>query len=107
MFAVQQLIMDVIQSHNEVQQFPKPAAFVHQFSESSIDFRVLFWTSDFDTWIALKSSILLEVFDVFRKNNIVIPYPQRDIHIKNDQDISVPSVQKNETENKKDDLINK
>lgn len=107
LFAVKQLIMDVIQSHNEVQQFPKPAAFVHQFSESSIDFRVLFWTSDFDNWIALKSSILLEVFDVFRKNNIVIPYPQRDINIKNNQDISVPSVQKNETENKKDDLINK
>jgi small-conductance mechanosensitive channel len=47
-----------------------------------VNFRVLFWTSDFDTWTGLKSTILLELFDSFRENNISIPFPQRDLHIK-------------------------
>jgi small-conductance mechanosensitive channel len=82
---VQELIMEVVQGHKEVEQFPKPAVHIHQFADSGINLRVLFWTSDYDTWVALKSSILLEVFDVFRKNNISIPFPQMDIHIKNDK----------------------
>ncbi|MEY2902308.1 MAG: hypothetical protein RLY89_1414, partial [Bacteroidota bacterium] len=79
---VQELISEVIHHHKEVMRFPAPAVLVHEFADNSVNFRVLFWTSDFDTWTGLKSSILLELFDSFRKNNISIPFPQRDIHIK-------------------------
>jgi len=79
---VQELISKVIMHHKEVMQFPKPAVLVHDFADNSVNFRVLFWTSDFDTWTVLKSAILMELFDIFRKNNITIPFPQRDLHIK-------------------------
>jgi potassium-dependent mechanosensitive channel len=79
---VQELISGVIHHHKEVMRFPQPMVLVHEFSDNSVNFRVLFWTSDFDTWTSLKSSILMELFDVFRKNNITIPFPQRDLHIK-------------------------
>lgn len=79
---VQELISEVIHQHKEVMQFPKPAVLVHDFADSSVNFRVLFWTADFDTWTGLKSSILIELFNIFRMNNIAIPFPQRDLHIK-------------------------
>ena len=79
---VQELISEVIHHHKEVMHFPKPAVLVHEFADNSVNFRVLFWTADYDTWTGLKSSILLELFDSFRKNNITIPFPQRDLHIK-------------------------
>ncbi len=79
---VQELISEVIHHHKEVMSYPKPVVLVHEFADNSVNFRVLFWTSDFDTWTGLKSTILLELFDSFRKNNINIPFPQRDLHIK-------------------------
>jgi len=79
---VQELISEVIHHHKEVMSYPKPAVLVHEFADNSVNFRVLFWTADFDTWTGLKSMILLELFDSFRKNNISIPFPQRDLHIK-------------------------
>jgi len=64
---VQELIAEIIHHHKEVMRFPQPAVLVHEFAENSVNFRVLFWTADFDTWTGLKSLILMELFDTFRK----------------------------------------
>jgi small-conductance mechanosensitive channel len=79
---VQQLLIEVINHNKGIIKFPKPAVLLHEFSSSSVNFRVLFWTNDFDSWTSLKSTVLLEIFDCFKKNNITIPFPQQDIHVK-------------------------
>ncbi|MEI7627339.1 MAG: mechanosensitive ion channel domain-containing protein [Bacteroidota bacterium] len=79
---VQQLLIELVNHHKEIIEFPKPAVLLHEFSSSSVNFRVLVWTNDFDSWAALKSAVLLEIFDCFKKNNITIPFPQQDIHVR-------------------------
>lgn len=79
---VKELLDHLIETHEGIIKFPKAVVLLHEFSESSVNFRVLFWTADFDSWTLLKSSVLLDIFDVFKKNNITIPFPQRDIHVK-------------------------
>jgi small-conductance mechanosensitive channel len=79
---VKELLDHLIETHQGIIKFPKAVVLLHEFSDSSVNFRVLFWTGDFDTWTALKSSVLLEIFKIFKENNITIPFPQRDIHIK-------------------------
>jgi small-conductance mechanosensitive channel len=50
--------------------------------ESSLDFRLLFWTDQFDEWLRIRSEVLFAVHDVLYANNISIPFPQRDLHLK-------------------------
>lgn len=53
-----------------------------EFGDSSLNFIVFFWAKK--TWVVetLQSEIRFEIDRQFRKHNIEIPFPQRDIHIR-------------------------
>lgn len=79
---VKELLDHIVENHPGIIKFPKPIVLLHEFSDSSVNFRVLFWTGDFDSWTSLKSSVLLDIFKAFKENGITIPFPQHDIHVK-------------------------
>jgi small-conductance mechanosensitive channel len=79
---VQQLLVDLVNQNKGIIKFPKPVVLLHEFSSSAVNFRVLIWTNDFDSWTFLKSTVLLEIFACFKINSITIPFPQQDIHMK-------------------------
>jgi len=79
---VQKLLMDILTKHKDIIQDPSPNVFFQAMGESSLDFRLLFWTDKFDDWIRIRSEITFAVHDVFIKNDIEIPFPQRDLHIR-------------------------
>jgi small-conductance mechanosensitive channel len=41
-----------------------------------------FWTADFDRWQVLASDVLIEVQASLGRAGIVIPFPQRDLHVR-------------------------
>lgn len=51
------------------------------FGESSLDFRVYFWTKKPFQIEPLKSKMRLEIDRRFRVEGITIPFPQRDLHL--------------------------
>ena len=53
-----------------------------RFGESSIEFVLRFWTADFDRWQQLASDVLIEVHASLGRAGIVIPFPQRDLHVR-------------------------
>jgi small-conductance mechanosensitive channel len=59
----------------------EPVVHFRGFGESSLDFRLWFWVP-FDIGLKAQSDVNVEIFNQFAAHNIVIPYPQRDIHIK-------------------------
>ncbi|MGB5653068.1 MAG: mechanosensitive ion channel domain-containing protein [Robiginitalea sp.] len=61
---------------------PEPSAFFTGFGESSLDFRLLFWVP-FEIGLRAKSDVCVEIFNQFKTENIIIPFPQRDLNIKN------------------------
>ncbi|MGB5404546.1 MAG: mechanosensitive ion channel domain-containing protein [Robiginitalea sp.] len=61
---------------------PEPSVFFTGFGESSLDFRLLFWVP-FEIGLRAKSDVCVEIFNQFKTENIEIPFPQRDVHIKN------------------------
>ncbi len=61
---------------------PEPSALFTGFGESSLDFRLLFWVP-FEIGLRAKSDVCIEIFNQFKAENIEIPFPQRDVHIKN------------------------
>jgi len=51
------------------------------FGNSSLDFELLFWSTDVFSIEFIKSEIRLDMLKEFGKLGIVIPFPQQDIHV--------------------------
>ena len=72
----------ILKNHPMVISYPSPLVYLHQFNESSMDFRLLFW-ADVERMLDLKSEISFAVAEMFRQKGIEIPFPQIDVHIRN------------------------
>jgi small-conductance mechanosensitive channel len=78
---IELLEQSVIEHANGNQKRPPEARFI-DFGESSLDFDVLFWSDQLFRIEKIKSDIRRIIDRKFRENNVVIPFPQRDLHIK-------------------------
>jgi small-conductance mechanosensitive channel len=75
----------VVLKHPEVSNKKPVRVRFENFGDSSLDFKVFFWTDR--TWEIefIKSELRFEIDKAFRANNITIPFPQRDLHIISNQ----------------------
>ncbi|NTW45001.1 MAG: mechanosensitive ion channel, partial [Anaerolineaceae bacterium] len=81
-YKVQQIFQRIVEEHPDVVQDPKPIILFNKFGDSSLDFRLLFWTDNFDEWIRIRSEVIFKIYDALKEASIVIPFPQRDLHIR-------------------------
>jgi small-conductance mechanosensitive channel len=91
---VKKVLLECAERHSKV----LPGAFVRliEFNTSSIDFELLFWSEEYRMIEDVRSDLRFMIDSGFRKYGIVIPFPQRDLHIKN---FPVPSEFKQEPNN--------
>jgi len=82
---VQEVLLQLLQNHEDVVSDPKPAIYFIEFGESGLVFRILFWTYRFDKWYSIRSKIMYEVFDTLKAEGIEIPYNQLDVHLRSEQ----------------------
>jgi len=78
-----QIILDTIRSHPLVMEEPSPSVYLINFGESSLDFEVRVFIADPDNRLKTKHELHITLIKALKENNIEIPFPQRDIHIKN------------------------
>ena len=79
----QELILEAAREHSKTAKEPEPLCFLREFADSSVNFLLLFWINDvIDGRYGPQSDVLFSIWEKFKENNIEIPYPQRDIHIK-------------------------
>jgi small-conductance mechanosensitive channel len=79
---VSELLRTILQQNDQVIKSPEPLVLFDEFGDSSLNFKLLFWTANFADWMVVKSNVMFEINDVFAKENIEIPFPQRDIHMR-------------------------
>ena len=60
---------------------PTPLILLDNFGDSAVNFKILCWVSDIDNWFTIKSVLMSRVFEEFYKNEISIPFPQRDVNL--------------------------
>ncbi len=77
------LIEEVLSQHALVLKNPAPMVWFTLFNESSIDFSIKYWVPHFNYGNDVKSDLIIAIDEIFKANNIVIPFPQQDIHIQN------------------------
>jgi small-conductance mechanosensitive channel len=75
-------IIEKVIVRDGILSFPVPNVLVHNFGDSAVEFRVLFWVANFDQWLQVKNNVLRDIYQAFARENIEIPFPQRDVHLK-------------------------
>ena len=76
-----ELALEVMLNHPKVLEDPKPIVLVRDLADSSIDLAVRPW-SKLEDFFEMRSDILEQIKLKFDENGISIPFPQRDVHIK-------------------------
>jgi potassium-dependent mechanosensitive channel len=77
------LLIGVAESHPGVLLVRPPMAFFLGFGESALRFELRFWSSEQDTWFQLQSDVTVAVARALGEAGIEIPFPQRDLRIRN------------------------
>jgi small conductance mechanosensitive channel len=77
-----ELVFEVMKNNPLVLEEPAPNVIVKELGDSSIDLGVRPWAKNEDFW-TMRSNIIEEIKIAFDANGIEIPFPQRDVHIKN------------------------
>jgi len=72
----------VAADNQEVCEMPAPRVRFRTFGESSLDFELLCWIARPIDRGRLKHELNCAVYKAFATNNIEIPYPQRDLHVR-------------------------
>ncbi|MFZ1289976.1 MAG: mechanosensitive ion channel domain-containing protein [Melioribacteraceae bacterium] len=76
------IIKDVLNNNSKVLKNPPSDIFVRALAESSVQISVRPWCKTEDYWDVL-SEVTENIKLQFDVNNIVIPFPQRDVHLHN------------------------
>jgi small-conductance mechanosensitive channel len=78
---VKKILIEIAKAQKTVLKYPEPKVLFTDFAESSLNFRIAFsLNNSFDVRFT-QSNIRFEIDKAFRKNNISIPFPQRDVHL--------------------------
>jgi len=81
---VEELLAQVADENEKVKKKPKPLILLSDFGDNAIIFHLYFWAK-IATVVDMKqiqSEIRFKINELFRQNNIVIAFPQRDMHLK-------------------------
>ncbi len=79
---IKKLLLECAWKHNKVVTNPAPIVFFKEFGDSSLDFELAFWSNHLFPIEQVQSDLRFMIDQAFRENNVHIPFPQRDLHIK-------------------------
>ncbi len=80
---VMEILLKVAQEHPKVLKKPKPVVFLTGFGDSSINFELSVWLDNQIIQKPVTSDLNQAIWRAFANNKIEIPFPQRDLHIRN------------------------
>lgn len=78
---VERLLVRAATDHRDVLKSPKPFVLFEDFADSALVFRLCFFLDDSFSDPRIKSDIRFSIDQLFRENNVTIPFPQRDVHL--------------------------
>jgi len=88
---VKGILTKILSNREDIMTDPPPLVFLHNLSENSVDFRMLFWAADIGFWLQLKSKVLTDIYNTLNEAGIEIPFPQKDVylHLPDEQELQI------------------
>ncbi len=78
---VLKILFDAASENENVLKIPAPQALFSEFGDSSLNFRLRFWVH-YEVGMQTKSEVSIAVYNLFKEQGIEIPFPQRDVRIR-------------------------
>lgn len=83
-----ELILEAAIEHPKCSKNVTPDCYLEDFGDSAVIFTLYFWVDNIiEGRRKPKSEVMFAIWDKFEANNIEIPFPQRDVHVKNIGDL--------------------
>jgi len=80
---VTKLLYQAVEDTPRVLKRPKPRVNLMGFGDNSVDFDLRFWIKDPEEGVAnIRSDVYMRIWQLFKQNDIEIPFPQRDLHLR-------------------------
>ncbi|HPG10688.1 MAG TPA: mechanosensitive ion channel [Chitinophagaceae bacterium] len=79
---VRKVLLDCASDHPGILKQPPPFVRLEEFADSSVNFKLYFWTSEVFRVENTKSDLRFSVVKKLKENNITIPFPQMDVYVK-------------------------
>ncbi|MBN2695023.1 mechanosensitive ion channel [bacterium] len=80
---VKEILLESTIHESRILREPEPVAILSAFGNSSVDFELVFWIADPENGTKfLKSNLYFYIWNRFKENNIEIPFPQVDVHMR-------------------------
>jgi small-conductance mechanosensitive channel len=86
----EKLLYDIAEADEDVLADPAPMVVFKNFGNSCLDFELRVYYNGIDTYLPLWHRTNMAIDQAFRKANIEIAFPQRDLHIRS-SDIPLPT----------------
>jgi small-conductance mechanosensitive channel len=78
-----EILQQVVKDHPDVLDQPAAEALFRGFGDSSLDFEVRAFTESERGWLPVTSDLAVAISEAFEVAGITIPFPQRDLHLRN------------------------
>jgi small-conductance mechanosensitive channel/CRP-like cAMP-binding protein len=75
------VIMDILKEETEILAYPKPSILLVKYNDFSIDYEIRVYTNNFHRFKEITDSIYTKIWYQFKRNNIIIPFPIRDVYM--------------------------
>ena len=79
---VKKVLLEIAEKHSNVLRDPAPGVVFTEFGDSSLNFELRCWVRDIANMWKTQDDVMYEIDRMFKENNISIPFPQRDLYIK-------------------------
>ena len=84
----QELMLEAAGKCDRVLSSPKPTVWMAEYGDSSVNFMIHCWITDPEMGVGnVRSMVLNNLWDLFQDNNIEIPFPQRDLNLRDNAQI--------------------
>ena len=104
---VKNCLLQVAKQNLNVRTDPEPIVRFAEFGDSALLFELYFWADDpKKRWLTV-SELNFAIDEIFRKNNIEIAFPQRDIHIRSIVPFPVQNIQGNVAQGGNQEIVYK
>lgn len=80
---VKEVLLECAASHPRCIADPAPVCFLTGFGDNAVNFKLYFWIEDVtEGRLGPRSDVLFAIWRAFKAEDIEIPFPQRDLHLR-------------------------
>ena len=82
----EELMLQAAKEADRVLKSPPPTVWMSEYGDSSVNFTIHCWIRDPEDGVGnVRSAVLKRLWWLFKENDIEIPFPQRDLHIRSSE----------------------